>query len=246
MKIKIIEKKEKRVKFVFEGHASYANALRRTCMSEIPIIAIDEVEIIKNDSAMYDEILAHRLGLIPLKTDLKLLKSKNPEVTLTLKAEGPGYVYSEQLKSRDPEVVPVYGKIPITYLNQGQKIEVMCKAIFGTGKEHAKFSPCHVTYKSYPKIDILNQPKDGLTFVNICPKKVFSVENDTVIVKDLEKCDMCKLCEEKFPEIVKVGREKDKYIFDLESWGQLEPEELIEKAKEIIINKTKEMAKEIK
>ncbi len=249
MKIKMISKCNKEAKFIFEGHASYANALRRVCMSEVPTIAIDIVEILKNDSAMYDEILAHRLGLIPLRTDIKMYSSKGKgpkEVTLTLKAVGPGYVYSEDLKSRDPFVVPYFGKMPITYLDQGKELEFSCKAILGDAKEHAKFSPCHVTYKSYPKVEMLSQPKNALEFMNVCPKKVFSVENDTIVPKNIEACDMCSLCSERYPELVKVGRKQDKYIFELESFGQLEPMEILEKAREILIEKTKEMASKVK
>ena len=50
-----------------EANESLANAIRRS-VSEVPTLAIDEVEIFKNDSALYDEMLALRLGLVPLKT----------------------------------------------------------------------------------------------------------------------------------------------------------------------------------
>ena len=50
------------------ANESLANAVRRS-LSEVAILAVDEVEIFKNDSALYDEVLAHRIGLIPLKTD---------------------------------------------------------------------------------------------------------------------------------------------------------------------------------
>src|SRR3989338_9050267 len=49
------------------ANESLANAIRRS-VAEVPTLAINEVEIFKNDSAIYDEMLAHRLGLIPLKT----------------------------------------------------------------------------------------------------------------------------------------------------------------------------------
>ncbi|HIP75315.1 MAG TPA: DNA-directed RNA polymerase subunit D, partial [Thermococcus paralvinellae] len=69
MKIKILEKGEDAVRFILEGvDTAFANALRRTIIGEVPTFAIDEVEFYENDSALFDEIIAHRLAMIPLTT----------------------------------------------------------------------------------------------------------------------------------------------------------------------------------
>ena len=128
--------------------ASFVNAVRRAILESVPTMAIDEVEFTKNDSALYDEILAHRLGLIPLTTDLKGYELRKPgdeisaknSVKLWLKAKGPCTVYAEEIKSKDSAVKPVFGKTPIVKLLKGQELEFEAVAVLGTAKEHVKFS----------------------------------------------------------------------------------------------------------
>ena len=91
-----------RITFLLKNsNPATANAIRRLIIERVPTMAIYEVEYTKNSSALYDEIVAHRLGLIPLKTDLKgydligedgVINNKN-SVILTLSAKGPCIVY---------------------------------------------------------------------------------------------------------------------------------------------------------
>jgi len=55
------------------------NAFRRILLSEIPSMAIEKVHIYQNTSIMQDEVLAHRLGLIPLKADPRLFDWKSKD-----------------------------------------------------------------------------------------------------------------------------------------------------------------------
>ncbi len=145
--------------FHYEGEIAYANALRRYIMSEVPTLAIEDVEFRKNEGILYDEMVAHRLGLIPLTTDLKSYtytpgegkKGISSSVLLTLHAKGPCTVYAKDLKSKDPQVTPVYGEIPILKLLKDQEIELQATAVMGLGKTHAKWSPGLVFYKEAGK-----------------------------------------------------------------------------------------------
>ncbi len=111
-------------------------------ISEVPTYAIEDVYIYENSSSMDDEILAHRLGLIPIKGKPILM---NESIVFTLEKEGPCTVYSSDLKSDDGEVV--FKNIPIIRLGKGQKIKIECEAVPGIGKVHAKWQPCNAVYK---------------------------------------------------------------------------------------------------
>ena len=158
MNITNAKKQGKTLNFVLEGSTpAFANALRRIMMSEVPVLAIDDVTIFENNSPLYDEMVGHRLGMVPIKTDLRTFKLPSEctckgkgcprcQVSFTLVKKGPCTVYSGDLKPSDPKTTVVDGKIPITKLNEGQKIKIEAIAMLGQGKEHAKWQPGVVSY----------------------------------------------------------------------------------------------------
>lgn len=160
-KVKVLEESEDSVALQFEGvDRSYANAIRRFCISEVPAMAIDDIVILENSSVLYDEILAHRLGMIPLKTNLEryVLPEKcdcgNPlgcqkcRVLIVLDAvahDKPRTVVSGDLVSEDRDVVPVSPNIPIVKLAAGQSVKLEAYARLGRAKEHAKWQPATIS-----------------------------------------------------------------------------------------------------
>lgn len=58
---------------------SLANAFRRMMISEVPSMAIEKVYMYNNTSIIQDEVLAHRLGLIPLRADPRLFEYKSED-----------------------------------------------------------------------------------------------------------------------------------------------------------------------
>ena len=126
----------------------YANALRRICLNGVPIFAIDTVDVIENSSAMMDESIAHRLGMIPLKTELSRFNEPDSRVLLVLDSgnkENSETVTSADLLSQDEVVKPISNKIPIAYLAPGQKIKIEAYARLGRGTEHAKWNSSNVS-----------------------------------------------------------------------------------------------------
>ena len=137
----------------------YANALRRICLSGVPTFAVDDVVIIENSSVLADEGVAHRLAMIPLRTDLSrfvepsacdchselgcsrcrvllMLDSGSSDTTRT--------VTSSDLSSEDEVVKPVSPNIPIAVLAPGQKLKFEAYARLGRGSEHAKWNSASV------------------------------------------------------------------------------------------------------
>nr|WP_249111018.1 DNA-directed RNA polymerase subunit D [Nitrosopumilus sp. K4] len=137
----------------------YANALRRVCLNGVPVFAIDTVDILENSSVLPDEGLAHRLGLVPLFTDLKRFNEpskcecqsetgcSNCRVMLVLDSgdsDTTRRILSNELTSEDDSVKPISDKIPIVELAPGQKIKVECYARLGRGSEHAKWNSSNI------------------------------------------------------------------------------------------------------
>ena len=159
--IKILESSDSRIKVSIKGvDRVYANALRRFAISEVPCMAIDDVVIQQNSSVLYDEILAHRLGLIPLSTDLKGyvlpqdcscktdLGCSKCRVLLVLNAVATDEVktiYSGDLRSEDDSVKPYVDNIPIVKLAPDHEIKLEAFAKFGKGRDHAKWQPVSVS-----------------------------------------------------------------------------------------------------
>lgn len=238
--ITVFEKQDPNtVKLLVKGlDETYVNGLRRTLAAEVPVMAIEDAEIRKNNSIMYDEILAHRLGLIPFKTDLKSydvyqegepLNAKN-SLSMTLKAKGPGYVYASQIKTKDPKVVPVYPKTIIAKLLEGQEIELEATAVLGKGKKHAKWSPGMFFHHYATDITIKKQPneQEREALMKTFPKGLFEVKAGKLVVKDKQKAMECEDFEGVNPHIT-ITPQQD-MIFGIESWGQLTPKELVTQA----------------
>ena len=255
MEVKILNKSQDKLVFSINGiKPALANSLRRLMMVEVPVLAIDTVEFSKNSSALYDEIIAHRLGLIPLKTDLKSYNLKEEckckgkgcalcELKLTLSVNGPNTVYSSNLKSTDPKVIPVYGEIPIVELAKKQSLELIATAILGKGKTHAKFSPGLIYYRSYPIFNVKDKSK--LKKVEEELKDIITIKGDKIEIKNVLRWN--EGCEEILEmNDIEVTYSKENFIFFVESWGQLKPEEIVKKALEIFDEKLDEFGEKLK
>lgn len=233
--MEIINKKEKKIVLLEEIENSLINAIRRY-VYKIPVVAVDEVEITKNDSALYDETIAHRIGLIPLKS-----KKQKGEVKLKTKKEG--FVYSEELKG-DAEAA--YDKIPITLLDKDQELELKATFKVGIGSEHSKFSPGFITFRNESEITLDKELKDEIEKVN--PNIEIKEKGNKIIIldnKEKEILDVCEGISEKNGKKAEVKDTKN-IIINIESFGQLKTEDIFKKAISVFKKDLSEIAKKIK
>lgn len=237
--MEVINKKNNQVTFNVEIDESLANAVRRY-VDEIPIMAIDDVEISMNDSPLYDETIAHRLGLIPLKTNLKEI---GQEEIIKLNTKKEGIIYSEEISGN---IKPVYDRIPITVLKKGQELDITMTVRAGKGNEHSKFSPGLMFYRNSIKIKIDKDcPKE---IISACPKGLFRLEGGKVSVVDENKCDMCEECTEFCRKNEKTSVEltpTKELVITVESFGQIDKEDIFKKAIELLKEDLKEVGKRL-
>ncbi|MEM3897190.1 MAG: DNA-directed RNA polymerase subunit D [Nitrososphaerota archaeon] len=167
--VKLLEEDEKSVKLLLSGvPLAVANAIRRMAINEVPTMAIEEVLIIENSSSMPNDVLVHRISLIPFISDIdryvppeececgKRLGCERCAVRFVLRAEAkdePITVYSGDIvPEEETSVKPVSPRIPIVKLGPGQKIELELYVRVGRGSKHAKWQAAIAT---------LYEPEDG-------------------------------------------------------------------------------------
>ena len=237
--MKKIEKTGSQIIFTAEIDETIANSIRRY-INQIPVLAVDEVEISKNDSALYDETVAHRIGLIPLKMEGAVAK-KPRKLKLDVKKEG--MVYSRELKG-SPAVV--YKNIPITLLNNNQELKLAATVKAGKGSEHSKFSPGLMFYRNVAEIIIDKEFYEEIR--KVCPGAEILEKGDKIIITDNKKREIADVCE----GIANKNKKKaeinptSELIITVESFGQISVEGIFKKSMETLKKDLASVAKEIK
>jgi len=212
MKLRIHKMDKETMEIDFHNfHFSLINAYRRIVYKEVPTVCIEKVHIYNNTSSVPDEVLAHRLGLVPLDVPPDRFNnrvsdqqkfSEDTTVAFQLKVKCRGkpdsrgkggggeaeeggeaggvvekFVTTENLvwqplgsqksmysgRPLGPlreELPPAasaaspHTHIMLAKLVPGQRIDAMAYAFRGTGAQHAKFTPGHVSYRMMPKLTL--------------------------------------------------------------------------------------------
>jgi DNA-directed RNA polymerase subunit D len=278
MKFKILESNDYFLKIIISDTSpSFVNTLRRVLVANVPKMAIEDVEFhlgpirdstgkeYESISPLFDEIIAHRLGLIPIPTDLSLYSYRDqcdckgegcPNCTImyTLNKKGPCTVYSGDLEPLgDTKFRITNDLIPLVKLGENQALLIYATAELGTTYKHVKWQPTSgVGYKYYPTIEIDNKLFTDAKFVDkcveICPKNIFSKKGKDLVVSGREEdCTLCNSCVEVCKEIakdkekndtaVKIHGDETKFIFRVETDGSIKVNDAMKFALEFLEEK---------
>ena len=210
MKAQIVEgwPKGNKIRIVLsETNAAQVNGLRRAILSDVPKMAITKVrfeqgvtqdnkgEVIESVNVLPDEVIAHRLAMVPVPTFLDEFvfpeddeNNKNlPEdqwgsplsqIIYHLSIRGPNSDSDEQFKTvyagdlnvlgeTKLQISEEHARIPLTILSSGQYLELYAYATLGRGRDHAKWCPAAaVTFQPRQKAT-LNKPKKANTLFDL-------------------------------------------------------------------------------
>jgi len=249
VQVELIELKEKRARFLLTGvKPSFANAIRRACLSEVPTLAIDEISIYDNTSVLFDEQLALRLGLLPLKAeDLDQFVISDEcdcggvgcpacQVGMTLTAEGPGTVYSKDIVFADPSVEVACENVPIVILGEGEKLMLEGIVTLDKGTTHARWQVGTLCgYKNLPEIEIGDNCNSCGKCVEVCPRNILEMVEGHLKVVDPISCSNCRLCvDECEVGAIKVVPIRDSFLMKIDNDGSISArDQVIGAAKDI-------------
>lgn len=283
MKLTVRELTDTKCVFVVDDvRSDMVNTLRRTLVAHVPKMAIDEVEFhmgpirdeegneYDSNSALFDEMIAHRLSLVPIPTDLEHFTFRDqcecggsgcPHCTIiyVMNKKGPCTVYSGDLQPLGDMSLKIKQElIPIVKLKEKQALLIYATAILGKGRQHAKWQPVTVCgYMNYPKLTINKDAKsdDLEAIVNSFPEGVLALEKGKLKIKDLTPLEARDPSYYDSPEldsingidkkVIDIGYEDDKFVFRFETDGAITAKDALNYALDHLSNKFDELRDEI-
>jgi len=256
MKVKTIELKgNKGILKIEDTDVSFVNSLRRVMIAELPKLAIDDVIIYDNTSALFDEMISHRLGLIPIPTDLQILAFRNeckcggkgcPSCTVryTLSKEGECVIYSGDLQPEHPSFAITETSIPIVELTKDQRVILEVEAVLGRGRDHAKWQVVLAPRYRTETVFTLDKKRmnDVKAFIEELPKNLVELKGDKLEVKDISKISMLETFIEKNKEdYITVTKDPTKLTFSFETDGSMSAKVALQESVNILTKKYEEL-----
>lgn len=146
MNVEKVEESNEVLKVRIEGaNNAVANALRRSMVAKVQTLSIKHIEVTKNESGLFDEVLANRIGQVPFTIPKNV--SDEDKVHVALKQEGPGRVVAGDIQADNDEAEAVNPEAEIAKLKEGKELELEGVAVLGEGRDHAKHQGGTVGYE---------------------------------------------------------------------------------------------------
>ncbi|HEV8289831.1 MAG TPA: DNA-directed RNA polymerase subunit D [Candidatus Norongarragalinales archaeon] len=241
MKIEVLNETNKRVDMhIKEASITLVNALRRAITSDMSSFAVSDVTFFENNSPMFNEYLAHRVGLVPLTFDPAA--ADDLQVTFSLNKQGPGIVLSGDMQSSDEKIRVFNDKVPIMKLAEGQKLRFEGVAVKGTAKKHARWQAALASYSYYPEVKI---NKKAVKKPEELVKAAQGMLTKDLESKGIEKSDLAFLLQEMEPEGVKVTMKNDEFLFFVESYNNIPAMKHFQTAVKMLEEKVKKIEDEL-
>ena len=266
MKVNVLQMEDYYAQIEFKDvNYSFVNSVRRSLVSMVPCLALHEIDFhmgslgsyvdeesgdereYESISAMFNEIVAHRIGMLPIPTDGKTIEafgnsvgddSKQPDIMYSLHKQGPCTVYSGDLEpvSGDDSLVIPETNVPIVKLAEGQAILVYAKAKMGNAQKHTKWQ-CAVAPRFYqaPTITV-SSGKGSKAIFDIVDKKDFKKKGKSHVIDNPVKAHaaLSKLeqlwNDKEAKESMEVSTKKDHFIFEFETNGAMKANLALEQA----------------
>jgi DNA-directed RNA polymerase subunit D len=255
MKVKTVELKDnKGVLKIEDTDVYFVNSLRRIMLAELPKLAINDVIIYDNTSALFDELIAHRLGLIPIPTDLQILTFRTqckcegkgcPSCTVryTLSKEGEGVVYSGDLQPEEASFAITETKIPIVELMKDQRVILEVEAVLGRGRDHAKWQV--VLAPRYRMETSLTFDKkrmnDVKAFIEELPKDLVTLKGDKLELQDISKASILESYIDKNKvDYITIQKDPSTLMFSFETDGSMSAKTALQESINILTKKYEE------
>jgi DNA-directed RNA polymerase subunit D len=226
MPVTVQELKPRSTSLELEGvTAAQANAIRRTLISDVPKLAIEDVEFhlgpirdeatgkdYDSSTSMFDEGVALRLGLLPIPTDLSQFRRRSEctcggagcpqcQVMFSIDRKGPCTVYAKDVVPLgDASLAILEPEVPIVRLGAHQALLAYATAVVGTGREHAKWQVAHAV-GTFPRPHVHIARKEGCSDACLrrtaasCPVNILDFADGKLSVQDEVKCIDCHACE---------------------------------------------------
>ena len=233
MKAEIVEgwPKDNRIRIVLsDTNAAQVNSLRRAILADVPKMAITKVrfeqgvtqdnqgEVIESVNVLPDEVLAHRLAMVPVPTFLEefVFPEDDPnnenlpedqwgsplsQIIYHLSIRGPNSDSNEEFKTVYAGDLNVLGetklqikeehrRIPLTILSKGQYLELYAYATLGRGRDHAKWCPAAAVSFQPRQKAILDKPKKAKVLFDLDLKSKSGREINSKMFSNKECTDV--------------------------------------------------------